>query len=233
VSPKPFPVTLDFVRGTTLLRETDRRSDLPIVRNGPPGTFVMFPAGLRVSLPTDQIVHAADDDGRARVTLGGMQFDGRVGDELRFTRVRELHPEEQLSPDRSHTMTLACEWVSTIKVDGRHAWAAIVYKILPAALWSVVEASSGFAGSPVDARDGFIHFSTAGQVRETAARHFAGQSDLLLVTVATETIDLRWEPSRGGDCFPHLYGTLPGAAVRAVRPLPLDEHGRHVFPLLE
>ena len=228
-----MPIELEFVRGTTRLRETDRRSDLPIVGNGPPGTFVVFPDGLRVSLPTDQITHADDESGRARVTLGGMRFDGCVADTLRFTRVRELHPEEQLSPDRSHTMTLASDWVTAIKVDGRYAWSSVVYKIVPAPLWNGVETSGVFTGSPVDEHDGFIHFSTAGQVHETAARHFAGQPDLLLVTVSTSALDVRWEPSRGGDCFPHLYGTLPLAAVCSVQALPLDDQGRHVFPLLE
>jgi len=224
---------LEFVRGTTLFREADRRSDLPIVRNGPPGTFVVFPRGLRVSLPTDQIVHSDDESGRARVTLGGMRFEGCVADTLLFTRVRELHPEEQLSPDRSHTMTLASEWVAAIKIDGRYAWSSVVYKIVPAQLWHGVETAGVFAGSPVDERDGFIHFSTAGQVSETASRHFAGQTNLLLLTVSAASLDLRWEPSRGGDCFPHLYGKLPVAAVRAVQTLPLDEQGRHVFPLLD
>ena len=87
----------------------------------------------------------------------------------------------------------------------------------------------------LDLRDGFIHFSTAAQVRETAARHFAGAADLLLVAVSTEALGpaLTWEPSRGGDLFPHLYGELPFEAVRWVTPLPLDAAGQHVFPPLE
>ena len=67
---------IDFAPGTTLLRETDRPSELPILRNGPPGTFVVFADGLRVSLPTDQIVWADDSGGRAEVRFGGMQFVG-------------------------------------------------------------------------------------------------------------------------------------------------------------
>ena len=130
-------------------------------------------------------------------------------------------------------MTLAPEWVAAIKIDGSFAWSSVVYKIVPAQLWHGVETAGGFAGSPVDERDGFIHFSTAGQVIETAARHFSGQTDLLLVAVSAASLDLRWEPSRGGDCFPHLYGTLPVAAVSSVQPLLLDEHGQHVFPLLD
>ena len=89
-----------------------------------------------------------------------------------------------------------------------------------------------FDGSAADARDGFIHFSTAAQVQETAARHFAGQSDLLLVAVAAERLGdaLRWEPSRGGALFPHLYAPLPLGAVLWVADVRLDATGRHVFP---
>jgi uncharacterized protein (DUF952 family) len=110
--------------------------------------------------------------------------------------------------------------------------AGLVFKIVDRAAWQAAEAAGVFAGSPVDARDGFIHFSTASQVRETAARHFAGQADLLIVAVDPEPLGaaLRWEPSRGGDRFPHLYGTLPLAAVRWVADLPLDAAGAHVFP---
>jgi uncharacterized protein (DUF952 family) len=86
----------------------------------------------------------------------------------------------------------------------------------------------------VDRRDGFIHFSTGAQVAETASKHFAGQSDLLLVSVnATQLGDrLKWEPSRGGKLFPHLYGELEVAAVARVEPLLLGADGRHVFPPL-
>jgi uncharacterized protein (DUF952 family) len=88
-----------------------------------------------------------------------------------------------------------------------------------------------FTGSSVDIRDGFIHFSTAGQVRETAARHFAGVPDLLLVAVSADHIDITWEPSRGGALFPHLYAPLPLPAVLWVRELPLLD-GVHVLPNL-
>jgi uncharacterized protein (DUF952 family) len=111
--------------------------------------------------------------------------------------------------------------------------AKLVYKIVPAALWRESEAGARFGGSPVDLHDGFIHLSTADQVHETARRHFAGQADLLLVAVDAEAVDLRWEPSRGGDLFPHLYGELPWSAVRWVKPLPLDGDGRHVLPHLD
>jgi hypothetical protein len=94
----------------------------PIVGNGPPGTFVIFPSGLRVSLPTDQIVSADDTSGYARVGFGGMQFVGREGPHLAFLRVRELFPEAQLSPDRSHKMLLDPQWVTGIWVEGRRVW---------------------------------------------------------------------------------------------------------------
>jgi uncharacterized protein (DUF952 family) len=108
----------------------------------------------------------------------------------------------------------------------------LVHKIVPAGLWATAEAAGRFDGAPVDAADGFIHFSTGAQVAETAARHFAGQADLLIVSVDAAALGsaLAWEPSRGGALFPHLYGPLPLAAVTAVRPLPLGADGRHVFP---
>lgn len=110
-----------------------------------------------------------------------------------------------------------------------------LYKIIPAALWRAAERDGILRGSEVDVRDGFIHFSTAGQVAETAAKHFAGQHDLLLVSVDSARLGdaLKWEPSRGGALFPHLYGTLALAAVHKVEPLPLGAGGRHRFPPLD
>jgi uncharacterized protein (DUF952 family) len=112
---------------------------------------------------------------------------------------------------------------------------ATIYKICDAALWREAERAGVFGGAPVDLADGYIHFSTAGQAAETAARHFAGMADLVLVAVDAQALGptLRYEPSRGGALFPHLYGTLPLSAVRWVRPLPLGADGRHVFPELE
>lgn len=109
---------------------------------------------------------------------------------------------------------------------------ALVYKICPRDLWREAEALGRFTGAPVDRADGFIHFSTAEQVAETAARHFAGQDDLLLVAVEADALGpaLRFEPSRGGALFPHLDGDLPLSAVRSVADLPLGADGRHVFP---
>jgi uncharacterized protein (DUF952 family) len=108
----------------------------------------------------------------------------------------------------------------------------IIYKICPESLWQEALRLGRFVGAPIDRRDGFIHLSTAGQVAETAARHFAGVADLLLVAVDAGCLGdaLKWEPSRGGALFPHLYGALPPTAVLWVEPLPLAPDGRHVFP---
>jgi len=112
---------------------------------------------------------------------------------------------------------------------------SIIYKIVPQALWREAEAKGRFDGAPVDLADGFIHFSTADQVRETAARHFAGQSGLLLAAIDGDRLGpaLRYEPSRGGALFPHLYGPLALDTVSWVKPLPLGADGSHIFPPLE
>jgi len=110
-----------------------------------------------------------------------------------------------------------------------------IYKICDAAAWRVAERTGEFVDAPVDLADGYIHFSTAGQVAETAAKHFAGQRELVLVAVDAGALGsaLKWETSRGGALFPHLYGKLPLRAVRWVKPLPLGCDERHVFPILE
>ncbi|KAF0127897.1 MAG: hypothetical protein FD152_2447 [Xanthobacteraceae bacterium] len=110
-----------------------------------------------------------------------------------------------------------------------------IYKISPREAWQQAEAAGRFTGAPVDLQDGYIHFSTAAQARETAAKHFAGQADLVLVAVDAGALGaaLTWEPSRGGQLFPHLYADLPMAAVRWVRPLPLGADGAHAFPDME
>jgi uncharacterized protein (DUF952 family) len=109
-----------------------------------------------------------------------------------------------------------------------------IYKISPAALWREAEAAGTFTGAPIDVADGFIHFSTSEQVEETARRHFAGVGDLILAAIDAEALGpaLKYEASRGGALFPHLYGPLPLGAVRWVKPLPLGSDG-HVFPDLE
>lgn len=111
----------------------------------------------------------------------------------------------------------------------------LIFKIVPKALWQEAMDLGVFNGAPVDLEDGYIHFSTADQARETAAKHFAGQDDLLLAAFEAEAFGaaLKWEPSRGGALFPHLYGTFePGAAVW-VRDLPLSADGMHLFPELD
>jgi uncharacterized protein (DUF952 family) len=110
-----------------------------------------------------------------------------------------------------------------------------IYKICSAEEWRAAERAGRYQGAPVDVHDGYIHFSTAAQVAETAAKHFAGAAGLMLVAVDAGVLGaaLRWEPSRGGDLFPHLYGPLPLEAVRWARPLPLGADGRHVFPELQ
>ncbi|WP_181699921.1 DUF952 domain-containing protein [Chthonobacter albigriseus] len=107
-----------------------------------------------------------------------------------------------------------------------------IYKIVPRGLWAEAERAGAFSGAPVDHSDGYIHLSDATQVVETASRHFTGAADLLLVSVDAGALGdaLRWEPSRGGQLFPHLYGPLPLSAVTAVVPLPLGADGRHLFP---
>jgi uncharacterized protein (DUF952 family) len=110
-----------------------------------------------------------------------------------------------------------------------------IYKILPAAAWSEAQRRGVFTGSAIDIADGFIHFSTARQAAETAAKHFAGQTDLVLLHVDAARLGerLKWEPSRGGALFPHLYGTLALDAVIRADPLPIDADDRHVFPPLD
>jgi len=102
-----------------------------------------------------------------------------------------------------------------------------VFKILPRAEWTEAEAAGTFTGSVVDVKDGYIHLSTAAQAADTARLHFAGQGDLVLLTLDAETFGaaLKWEPSRGGQLFPHLYASLPTAAVKSVRDLPLNAEG--------
>jgi hypothetical protein len=117
-----IPLLIHFTTPASLRREQDRISALPIVGNGPPGTFIVFPNGLNVSLPTDQIVFAEDSAGRVRVGFGGMQFVGLQDGRLTFVRIRELFPEDQLSPARSHVMQLEPQWVSAISVNGQPVW---------------------------------------------------------------------------------------------------------------
>ena len=124
-------------------------------------------------------------------------------------------------------------WAMRIR-SGAGGVPTIIYKICEAALWRAAERAGSFAGAGIDARDGYIHFSSAAQVKETAAKHFAGAADLVLVAVDADRLApaLKWEPARGGALFPHLYGALPLDRVLWVKALPLGPDGSHVFPEL-
>jgi uncharacterized protein (DUF952 family) len=126
--------------------------------------------------------------------------------------------------ERSNIWALRAQQTMTVRI----------YKICPQALWRDAQAAGVFAGAPVDARDGYIHFSTATQLAETAHKHFGGQDDLVLLAIDPAQLgdNLKWEPSRGGALFPHLYAALPLAAVLWAKPLPLGLDGRHIFPPL-
>ena len=117
-----LPLLIEFVPGTRVYREPEVASKLPIVQNGPPGTFVIFADGAKVPLPTDQIVFAEDGGGVARVGFGGMSVGGMEDGQLVFYRVRDLQPEELLSPQRGRRMTLEPRMVAFIAVDGQVVW---------------------------------------------------------------------------------------------------------------
>ncbi len=110
-----------------------------------------------------------------------------------------------------------------------------IYHICRREEWESAQAAGSYAGSSQDRADGFIHFSAAEQVVASAAKHRAGQSDLVLIAADVAALGsvLRWEASHGGALFPHLYGPLPLTAVRWTKPLPLGADGRHVFPSLD
>lgn len=107
----------------------------------------------------------------------------------------------------------------------------LIYKILRRPEWDALSDAGQTAGAPIDIADGYVHFSTVEQVVETAAKHFAGDSDLVLLAVDTDRLgaDLRWEPSRGGALFPHLYRELRLSDVVWDKSLPLGAAG-HIFP---
>ncbi len=108
---------------------------------------------------------------------------------------------------------------------------AVIYKILPERLWQDALDAGVFRGAAIDLADGYIHFSAAHQVQETARRHFHGSDGLVLAAFVEATLGpgLRWEPSRGGDLFPHLHGPLDPAAALWVKPLPWSGVA-HIFP---
>lgn len=112
---------------------------------------------------------------------------------------------------------------------------ALIYHICREEEWAAAQTAGRYEGSSQDKADGFIHFSAREQVVESAAKHRAGQEGLLLLSVDPRALGaaLKWEPSRAGALFPHLYGPLPLEAVRRAEPLPLGPDGRHVFPPFE
>jgi hypothetical protein len=118
----PAFCTVEFVRGSRLDKEPPFVSGLPVVQNGPPGTFVIFADGRRVPLPTDQIVSAEDGSGAARVSFGGMRWGGVEGGLLTFHRVRDVLEEHELSPERGRRMTLAPGMVAAVFMEGRLVW---------------------------------------------------------------------------------------------------------------
>lgn len=125
-----------------------------------------------------------------------------------------------------------------------------LYKLVGASEWDAARAEGVYRGSEHDRKDGFIHLSTAAQIAETARTHFEGVSDLVLLKIDAEMLEklhapnneslaasqqsdvppLRWEPSRGGELFPHLYALLPASAVRDVTPAPLADDGMPIVP---
>jgi uncharacterized protein (DUF952 family) len=111
--------------------------------------------------------------------------------------------------------------------------AATIYKLLTRAQWGATQEEGVYRGSAHDKRDGFIHFSTAAQLAETAQKHFPGVADLVLLAVDVRCLldkSLRFEPSRGGDLFPHLYAPLPISAVKSLTAVPLAEDGTPILP---
>lgn len=110
---------------------------------------------------------------------------------------------------------------------------AFVYKVCSRSAWRAAELSGEVALSEADRRDGFVHLSTRAQLPGTLAKHFQGQKELVLLTVPTERLlsgTLRWEPSRGGELFPHLYGSLDAGAVCRVQAIETDGSGAHRLP---
>lgn len=108
----------------------------------------------------------------------------------------------------------------------------MIYKIVNSPQWATAEEQGKFLGAAIDLEDGYIHFSTAKQVKETVEKYFHGQLDLLIVAVDPDRLgaDLKWEPSRGGDLFPHLFNVLSLDSVISVNDLPLGTDGEFIYP---
>ncbi len=111
----------------------------------------------------------------------------------------------------------------------------IIYHMCRRDEWDIALAAGHYGGSTQDLADGFMHFSTGEQIVDSAARHRAGQDGLVLLAVDADRLDdaLKWEPSRDGALFPHLYGSLPVDSVERVDDLPLGPDGLHLFPPLD
>jgi len=101
----------------------------------------------------------------------------------------------------------------------------LIYKICTVDMWQEAERRGRFTGAEIDIRDGYIHFSTAAQLAETARKHFRGRDNLVLVAIDSGSLEIRWEPSRGGDLFPHLYADLPVDTAVSVIPMHADAEG--------
>ena len=133
----------------------------------------------------------------------------------------------------THRHPVPAEWRRVLdpRPANRHVSAMMIYKIFRAREWAELQTNGATSGAPVDLADGYIHFSTAAQAADTAAKHFSGEDGLMLAAVNTHDLgtDLRWEPSRGGQLFPHLYRALDLKDVIWAKPLELTPKG-HIFP---
>ena len=105
-----------------------------------------------------------------------------------------------------------------------------IYKVCDCGLWEDAKQTGSFIGAEIDLQDGYIHFSTASQLRDTLARHFAGRDDLVLLKIEISQLDIIWESARNGDLFPHLYDHLPLSKVVAEYHLGLSANGHHIVP---
>ena len=158
------------------------------------------------------------------------------------TGLRVVYLSKMTGVLRLPCLRMVCAWVvhglcapDFARLDGaagtRHTGSMVIYKLLRAAEWAALQSLRETPGAPIDVADGYVHFSTALQVRETAEKHFAGVEGLMLLALDADRLGaaLKWEPSRGGALFPHLYGPLRLSDVTWVQPLPLV-NGAHVFP---
>ena len=105
-----------------------------------------------------------------------------------------------------------------------------IYKVCDSDVWQVARQAGTFIGAEIDLQDGYIHFSTASQLRDTLSRHFAGRDNLVLLKIEISQLDIIWETARNGDLFPHLYDHLPLNSVVAEHHLRLSADGNHIVP---